>query len=200
MTNMGYSLLNDKYQRVYYVYTVYVDGVLKYIGRGKGNRIDHCKSGKSSCKELNNDFFQNKNIEVIKVEENLTLEEADQIELDWILSNIDNGIYNKKTTSDYFSKPNLSSNKNVNIIAEDMDNKVIKQFCKLNPNIEKEEFMRARDYLGTLGLSFYLVKFGKSSQAIVIDKSNVSAKQLNELSDMAEEIELDPGDIVGHRG
>lgn len=34
------ELLNNNNQLVYYVYQVYVDGNLKYIGKGKDNRID----------------------------------------------------------------------------------------------------------------------------------------------------------------
>jgi len=44
-------------QNNYYVYTAKVDGVLRYIGIGKGSRDNHCVSGKSSCVELNRSLF-----------------------------------------------------------------------------------------------------------------------------------------------
>ncbi len=41
----------------YYVYEVVVDGVVRYIGMGKGGRVKHSTSGKSTCVELNRDYF-----------------------------------------------------------------------------------------------------------------------------------------------
>ena len=38
-----------KEKRSYYVYQALVDGVVKYVGNGKGNRYKHCNSGMSSC-------------------------------------------------------------------------------------------------------------------------------------------------------
>lgn len=42
----------------YYVYACRVLGQLVYIGKGKGNRLDHCTSGISHVYELNRDFFK----------------------------------------------------------------------------------------------------------------------------------------------
>lgn len=69
----------------YYVYECYVDGILRYVGMGKGNRLYHCTSGKSSCSPLNKDFHEGKNIEVIKVAEKLFKADAQQLE--WELIN-----------------------------------------------------------------------------------------------------------------
>ena len=60
----------------YCVYICTVDGVVKYVGMGKCGRESHCFSGKSSCPELNRDFFFGKNIVVQKYFENLTKEDA----------------------------------------------------------------------------------------------------------------------------
>jgi len=64
----------------YYVYCCSVDGMIRYIGKGKGGRLNHCNSGKSSCYELNKAHFDGKDIEVWKHTENLTKSEADRLE------------------------------------------------------------------------------------------------------------------------
>lgn len=64
----------------YYVYTATVDGILRYIGKGKGNRIDHCTSGKSTCALLNRDWWEGYHFIVEKVAENLTDQEAVELE------------------------------------------------------------------------------------------------------------------------
>lgn len=63
-------------QNNYYVYTAKVDGVLRYIGIGKGSRDNHCVSGKSSCVELNRSLFNGADIVVERVLENVTHKEA----------------------------------------------------------------------------------------------------------------------------
>ena len=89
----------------YYVYGAYVDGVLKYVGKGTGNRYKHCMSGKSSCVELNRDFFSDKEILVKFIAENLCEKEAFNIEADSIekhsstLYNKSRGVVN--TVSDF---------------------------------------------------------------------------------------------------
>ena len=60
----------------YYVYIATVNGITRYVGKGKGSRLNHCASGKSSCFELNKAFFEGKVIEVCKVEERLSEREA----------------------------------------------------------------------------------------------------------------------------
>lgn len=79
----------------YYVYACYVDNEVRYVGKGKGVRLEHCKSGKSSCVELNRDLFLGKEIEVIKVFEGLSEYEA-LVRENIILNEIDNpNLYNK---------------------------------------------------------------------------------------------------------
>lgn len=65
---------------IYYVYGCYVDDVLKYIGKGKGDRWKHCTSGSSTCKELNRDFFLGKKMVVKMLFEGLSEEYALEIE------------------------------------------------------------------------------------------------------------------------
>lgn len=60
----------------HYVYFCYVDGVLRYIGEGKGDRWKHCNSGKSSCALLNKYHFSDCKIDVVKVHEGLSKEDA----------------------------------------------------------------------------------------------------------------------------
>jgi len=47
-------------EKIYYIYAAYVDGVLRYIGKGSGDRYKHCTSGRSSCVDLNIDLFNGK--------------------------------------------------------------------------------------------------------------------------------------------
>lgn len=81
-----------------YVYCVKVDGKNKYIGKGKGNRYKHPTSGKSSCAELNRDFYAGKDISVVLVENNVPDCQIDKLEKQWILTLIElgNELYNKR--------------------------------------------------------------------------------------------------------
>lgn len=65
---------------IYYVYGCYVDDVLRYIGKGKGDRWKHCISGSSTCKELNRDFFLGKKMVVKMLFEGLSEKYALEIE------------------------------------------------------------------------------------------------------------------------
>lgn len=60
----------------YYVYVVSVDGIDRYVGRGKGQRYQHGISGASSCKELNRDYYSGCNLLVSILIGNLTKEES----------------------------------------------------------------------------------------------------------------------------
>ena len=60
----------------YYVYGAYVDGVLKYVGKGYGNRYKHCMSGKSTCEELNAAYRSGCTIDVQLLHGNLSESEA----------------------------------------------------------------------------------------------------------------------------
>lgn len=60
----------------YYVYACSVDGIIRYVGMGHKNRYKHCTSGKSSCAELNRDFFDGKRLATHLLHENLSQEDA----------------------------------------------------------------------------------------------------------------------------
>ena len=68
----------------YYVYGAYgLHGELLYIGKGSGNRYQHCNSGISSNKALNRYYFANGEgacIKVSKLHTNLTNSEASRLE------------------------------------------------------------------------------------------------------------------------
>lgn len=72
--------------RDYYVYMVFVDGHLRYVGKGKKERYKHAISGTSSCPELNRDFFQEKCIEVRISASKLTEKEALSLEEEYLYS------------------------------------------------------------------------------------------------------------------
>ena len=94
----------------YYVYGAYVDGVLKYVGKGTGNRYKHCMSGKSSCAELNRDFFGGKHITVELLYQNLAEDRALILERDMISENFED-LYNKQLSyaKDNYEKMVLQS-------------------------------------------------------------------------------------------
>lgn len=69
----------------YYVYCAYgINNEILYIGKGSGNRYQHCNSGISSNKALNRYYFNNGEGDCIRVEilyEYLSKKEASGIEL-----------------------------------------------------------------------------------------------------------------------
>ena len=89
--------MNKENKNIYYVYGCYVDRVLKYIGKGKGDRWKHCTSGNSSCKELNRDFFLGKSMNVEILYDNLSEDEA--LKLEKLLLSVGNSLYNKQGAS-----------------------------------------------------------------------------------------------------
>ena len=70
--------------RLNYVYHVFVNGDLAYIGKGKGKRYLHPKSGASSCAELNRHYFLGDKIEVVILKDGLSSIEASKLEKDMI--------------------------------------------------------------------------------------------------------------------
>lgn len=173
--------LSDLHQRVFYVYEAYVDGELRYIGKGKGTRWKHCNSGKSSCSELNRDLHEGRNIEVILNKDKLLEYEAESLEIDLIRSNMDRGIYNKTIDPDLSSKPNLERMKDVKIIAKEFDEKLIKHVCNLSPLITKHDFTNLRDLLSSCGLALYLSEIKGSKPVLVIDKPKCSDSEIRHL-------------------
>lgn len=80
----------------YYVYVCFVDGDVKYIGMGKGDRYKHCTSGTSSCAELNRDLFTNKEMRVEIKYHSLTRNEAAYKEAEVIAQYDFTQLYNKQ--------------------------------------------------------------------------------------------------------
>lgn len=63
-----------------YVYAGEYEGQLVYIGKGKGTRFEHLNSGRSSCYEANRLHFSGGTLNVYKVADNLTDEDACELE------------------------------------------------------------------------------------------------------------------------
>lgn len=95
------SRLDEVMGKLYYVYIVYSEGNPVYVGKGKGGRFRHTISGKSSCLELNRDYFNGKYIEVLIVEDRLEEDAALSTEAWWI-----NYIHNenKERGLDFYNK------------------------------------------------------------------------------------------------
>ncbi|WP_391560694.1 hypothetical protein [Robertmurraya sp.] len=68
----------------HYVYAVFVEKRLKYIGMGKGSRFEHGCSGCSHVFGLNEAYFDGKNIEVGIIKDRLAESEASRLELSLI--------------------------------------------------------------------------------------------------------------------
>jgi len=80
-----------------YIYMVFVDDQLKYIGKGKGSRYKHPNSGASSVVELNRDYFEGRNIVVRFAKKGLSDQAAILLERDLIGSSKRYGrLYNKQ--------------------------------------------------------------------------------------------------------
>ena len=94
----------DKYTKnnTYYIYLCKNGDAVVYVGKGTGDRINHCLSGKSSSSELNQLVSDGVQLTVHKVAENLTEEMAFYLENAYITSLIKSGVVlvNKKITQE----------------------------------------------------------------------------------------------------
>jgi hypothetical protein len=99
ITTLFHILYEDL--RGYYVYEALVDGEIKYVGKGKGNRLLHVSSGRSSSKKLNAAVLSGGSVEVRKVAENLLEGEALELERKTIIQYFKSGVdlYNKRPKS-----------------------------------------------------------------------------------------------------
>lgn len=161
--------VSPEHQNIYYVYVCHVDGVLRYIGMGKGSRFSHCVSGKSSCSQLNKDFHDGKELVVTKVAEKLTRADAQAIETDMIWEEKDNGIYNKQLYPSAASQPIISKIKGIVIDQEASHVDFYKQLAKVSPDIDEYSYENLAHWLHKCGLTIHLASIG-SNKALVLDK------------------------------
>lgn len=156
--------------KVYYVYHCFVDGNLRYIGMGKGDRYKHCNSGKSSCAELNRDFLEDRKIDVQIIAKGLSKDEAVWTEISEINSNKDKGIYNKHSkTSPFTTYPSCERISDFKVKKGQKELDVIEHLCKISPNMEKSKYDNLKKALHNIDLDFYVGKIG-TTQVLVIDK------------------------------
>lgn len=128
----------------YYVYVCFVDGDVKYIGMGKGDRYKHCTSGTSSCAELNRDFFTGKELRVEIIHHSLTKNEAAYKEAEVIAQYDFTQLYNKQR----------GKQKDLNGL-----DKLIRIFVEYTSRYEKLTLQQVRKYLDRALLeSNYCVK------------------------------------------
>ena len=159
----------------YYVYGCFVDKTLKYVGMGKGNRYKHCTSGKSSCPELNRDFYAGKKLHVELFAENLDRVSALHLESKFIDKN--NDLYNKKAGLTSLEIPNLKRTQLKYRSASFSDIK--SKISTLANTINDDQLSSVYEILVMAGLDFYLVESGSKSNMLVIDKfDEVEAQQI----------------------
>ena len=157
----------------HYVYGCYVDGELKYIGHGVGNRYKHCLGGTSSCGELNRDFYEGRSLVVKKLYEELTKSEAENIEEDLIRKSFDS-LYNKVVKyTPVNSKPNVSKKRDYKILAHtwslDEEKDYYNTFMQ-SKGIDRDTLSGIEDPLIQEGLCIYIIKDSTSNPMIIIDK------------------------------
>lgn len=155
-------------QGIYYVYHCLVDGIVRYVGMGKGNRMSHCASGKSSCSELNRDFHAGKELVVVKVKDKLTRTDAQDLEINLIWSYPDEQLYNKVKAVDLGSAPSIGRVSGVEILNVD-DKTLLKQLLKTSPDLNRFDFDNLMECLRHCDLALYVAKVG-STQILVLDK------------------------------
>lgn len=91
----------------YYVYACSVDGIIRYVGMGHKNRYKHCTSGKSSCAELNRDYFDGRVLVTHILHANLSQEEAAIKEEKLIQAIGKNTLYNIKQNPKIIKKSGI---------------------------------------------------------------------------------------------
>lgn len=174
----------SKYVRQYYVYECKVEGVVRYVGMGKGNRYQHCTSGKSSCPELNRDFHAGKDIVVEKVAEKLTKMEAQMEEAYRILKY--EGLYNVRKEINFGQMPDFKRSSNYKELASYYDKKTRPKFMKLLGNkadeMTEESFQKLRSILSECGLDMFMVQYDGASPIIILDRCEVSDYEIKHLA------------------
>lgn len=171
------------YIQQYYVYECRVDGILRYIGMGKGNRYKHCGSGKSSCSELNRDFHEGKEIVVSKVKEKMT--KYDALMYEYELINENKGLYNIKNDISFGQVPDFKRVSKYKVVASCYDKKTRPKFMKLlakkADEITEESFQKLRRALSECGLEMTMVQYEGSLPILIVDRTEISDYELDHL-------------------
>lgn len=152
---------------IYYVYQCEVEGVIRYIGKGKGDRSYHCISGKSSCAQLNKDFHEGKNMVVTKLIKNICEFDAIEIESKLIIKHRDT-LYNKTLGKERKLPNSIVKSKTVKIVGEGMDDKVVTTLMTKNEWMDENIVLELYGTLSMLGLDIFLVE-GIYGKCLVID-------------------------------
>lgn len=172
-----------EYVQLYYVYECHVDGILRYVGMGKGNRYKHCASGKSSCSELNRDFHEGKEIVVVKVKEKMTKMDALMHEAKLIREY--DGLYNIKKDISFGQIPDFLKSDRYKVLASYYDKKTRPKFMKLLGNkadeMTDELFDKLRRVLSECGMEIVMVQYDNASPILILDRSEVSDHELDHL-------------------
>lgn len=172
-----------EYVQLFYVYECRVDGVLRYVGMGKGNRYKHCMSGKSSCSELNRDFHEGKEITVIKVKEKMTKFDALMHEYNLIMEN--EGLYNIKKEVSFGQVPDFKRNNKYQVVGSYYDKKTRPKFMKLlgkkADEMTEESFHKLRHMLSECGLEIAMVQYEGATPILILDRSEISDYELDHL-------------------
>jgi len=173
----------QKYIQNYYVYECHVDGVLRYIGMGKGNRYKHCTSGKSSCSELNRDFHEGKSMEIVKVKEKMTKMDALMYEADLIIKT--EGLYNIKRDISFGQIPDFKRSSKYKVVGSVYDKKTKPLLLKLlgekASEMTEEGFNKLRRSLSECGLEISMVKYENASPILILDRTEVSDYEIAHL-------------------
>lgn len=172
-----------EYIQLYYVYECRVDGILRYVGMGKGSRYKHCNSGKSSCSELNRDFHEGKEIVVTKVKEKMTKYDALMYEWERIMES--EGLYNLKKDLSFGQIPDFKRSTQYKVLGTYFDKKTRPKFLKFLGNkadeMTQESFDKLRKVLSECGLEAVMVQYDGASPIMILDRTEVSDEELSHL-------------------
>ena len=164
-------MAKETYGNKFYVYEVKVDGVVRYYGKGSGNRYAHCKSGKSSCVELNRDYFEGKTIDVTILKKDMFEVDADKMEQELIRNGED--LYNIVVAQRGNKPTRCSKLKGLKTIyryySSDSNGVLKKEISKLALRGGEEELDKLIDAAVDLGLELIIMRREGGSNIITLD-------------------------------